>query len=547
MPVFIELTTEAFAKEFAKRRSAAQKVRRAGTDSARRPMRGLEIKEDTYAILKVIRADGSEIPLLDSGSSTGTSTSYTNFLIQSVQEARMEKHQIVDTFGEPYIFFFGESPRFLDVVALLISSNDFNWQAEFWANYDAHLRGTRLVEEGARTYLFYDDNIVEGYMLNAQARNSADTPFLIQLTFRLYLTNYSNVSFVGDPHFPVRSSVNLPPSVSLTSADVTTVGNAAITAASDAALRDARINQATTGAAQQSSGFGGAQNLSDALRSGLDATGTPDVDAILSNARQALKIAQSEGRTRPLRSLIADNTDEFTAPPHVVVPDGDPTQDKDGKPEAGDLQTVVADQVGRFGGDANSPQALNGLGLGPNFGSAGRPGGLSGFGSSATPTPSFGPKPTASSGPTGIGGGLGFTGAYTASASLKASAGASASAGTGTSTSTKAVYGNGVPVQGGVSQGTGIGGGIPGGVAGNGGSLTASTGGPAFGSGSNAGNGYGNGLSGSGSSVNVGGAPSAFSTAAVPGAYDPSGSSKNSWSFGPNGTSTSSKNTGIFA
>jgi len=41
-------------------------------------------------------ADGSALPLLDSSSSTGTNTDgYTNFILQTVQEQRMEKHQIV--------------------------------------------------------------------------------------------------------------------------------------------------------------------------------------------------------------------------------------------------------------------------------------------------------------------------------------------------------------------------------------------------------------------------------------------------------------------
>jgi len=194
MAVFITLTTDSFVDSFNNAVTNAASTQRAGSNNARRPQRGLEIKEDTYAILKLVAASGNPIPLYDSSSSTGMSTDYTNFILQSVTEARMEKHQIVETFGEPYIYFFGESPRFLDVQAVLVDSNDFNWYAEFWQNYDQFFRGTRSVELGARTYLFYDDNIVEGYMLNAQARKTSDTPLMVQLQFRLYLTNYQNVT-----------------------------------------------------------------------------------------------------------------------------------------------------------------------------------------------------------------------------------------------------------------------------------------------------------------------------------------------------------------
>ena len=78
-------------------------------------------------------------------------------MLQNVQEAHMEKHQIVETFGESYIFFFGEAPRFIDVSAVIINSHDFNWEAEWWDNYNRFLRGTKSVEQGARTYLFYDE------------------------------------------------------------------------------------------------------------------------------------------------------------------------------------------------------------------------------------------------------------------------------------------------------------------------------------------------------------------------------------------------------
>lgn len=207
MAVFISLVTDAFEdvfhKEVDKLRGVAS---RAGVASARRPTRGLEIKEDTYAVIKVLLANGEEVPLLDSGSATGRSTSYTNFIIQAVNEARMEKMQIVETFGEDYVFFFGEQPRFLDVQAMLVTSNDFNWLSEFLANYELYLRGTRCAEVGARVYIYVDDIIVNGYMVTCQAVRDATNPLIANLSFRLFETGYQIVSLVGDPHYPKRSA-----------------------------------------------------------------------------------------------------------------------------------------------------------------------------------------------------------------------------------------------------------------------------------------------------------------------------------------------------
>jgi hypothetical protein len=208
MSVFFELTTGVFKQQF-DRAADGPRAGRAGAASVRRPTRGLEVKEDTFAMIKVIDMLGREVRLYDSGSSYGTNTYYTNFILQQVTEARTEKNQIVETFGEPYVFFYGEQARFIDCVAVLLNSQDFNWQAEFWANYDQYLRGSKCAEIGARCYLFYDDVVVEGYMMQAGALRDAQNPMAIQLQFKMFLTNYRNISLVGDPRFPVRLGVNV--------------------------------------------------------------------------------------------------------------------------------------------------------------------------------------------------------------------------------------------------------------------------------------------------------------------------------------------------
>ena len=115
MAVFVEVTTDAFEGIIEGEASQRTPWTSEGLDDVRRPTRGLEIKEETPAALKVIGADGNEIPLVNSSSRSDepATSAYSNFLLQQVQEVRMEKHQIVETFGESYIFFFGESPRFL--------------------------------------------------------------------------------------------------------------------------------------------------------------------------------------------------------------------------------------------------------------------------------------------------------------------------------------------------------------------------------------------------------------------------------------------------
>ena len=330
MSVFLELTTDAFEEAFKKQAGPGGKsgtgeaiASRAGKSSARRPLRGLEIKDDTYAYIKLMRNDNTSIALYDAGSQGGrTQDGYSNFILQSVQEPRMEKSQIIETFGDGYVYFFGESPRFLDISAMLINSLDFNWEAEWWANYDQYLRGTRSVEQGARTYLFYDDNVVEGYILNAQAVKSSDSPMAIPLQFKFYVTNHRNISLIGVDDYPIRKSAQAAAQrvgVTLTSADAASklfdiYSKSAATSKRD--IEAYKIGQDVKKAYQQ--GFGAvsaAQKLIPVITHGLSVA--PQVVAQLSaleqtdplTAEQLRGLITREGR--PLRSKIWNNTDEY--------------------------------------------------------------------------------------------------------------------------------------------------------------------------------------------------------------------------------------------
>jgi hypothetical protein len=222
MATFIEIQTDAFAKNLGNIKKEGIKY-----EGVRRPFRGVEIKEDTYAVIKVVKSNGDEIPLVDAGGPDSptqstrrgtlinpytnhtTTHNYSNFIIQQVQDSRQEKQQILETFGDSYIFFFGERPRVLSVSGLLINTLDFNWRTEFWHNYEHVLRGTKLVEQDARIYLHWDDIIVEGYMIEAMARDDASSPYHVAFSFQLFVTNHMYLSTVGDDNYPITHAVNL--------------------------------------------------------------------------------------------------------------------------------------------------------------------------------------------------------------------------------------------------------------------------------------------------------------------------------------------------
>ena len=186
-------------------------VRSTSSPTVRRPTRGIVLRNDTFATMRVVTGDGTNLKIIDAGGTNPDATIqvngktvrvsevYSNFLLQSVVEDRQEKAQILETFGEPYIFFFGERPRILGIQGILLNSWDFNWEAEWWENYDRLLRGTKCVENDARVYLAFDNTIVGGYVLNSNVQKVAQERHWLQFQFNLFVTYYETFSNIGDP------------------------------------------------------------------------------------------------------------------------------------------------------------------------------------------------------------------------------------------------------------------------------------------------------------------------------------------------------------
>lgn len=181
----------------------------------RRPTRGIQIKDDTFATLRLVAADGGKNKLLvDAGSRRTDPTKqnqlleingkratdvYSNFLLQQISEERMEKQQILETFGEAYIFLFGQRARVINFQGILANTFDFNWEAEWWYNYEEFLRGTRCVERDARVYISYDNTLVGGYIISTSSSKDSMNKNHVQFQFQLFVTYYSNFSDVGNP------------------------------------------------------------------------------------------------------------------------------------------------------------------------------------------------------------------------------------------------------------------------------------------------------------------------------------------------------------
>jgi hypothetical protein len=157
----------------------------------RRPLHGMMIPEDSYATITVRFSNNKKLKVLANTSSQEVykNTSTTNMIVQRVDESRQEKQQIIETFGEDFVYYYGQRPRMITVSAMLPESEEFQYAQEFWTNYDRVLRGTKLVTRDARVFFTVAGQLFEGYLSTAQTSRTADQPRLIQLSFQMYVTH----------------------------------------------------------------------------------------------------------------------------------------------------------------------------------------------------------------------------------------------------------------------------------------------------------------------------------------------------------------------
>lgn len=114
---------------------------------------------------------------------------FTKFFLESVQEGHSERHQIVETFGDFYVFFFGERPPIYTYSGTLINSNNINWVEDMLFYYDNFLRGTKCVEANAKMVLTYGHRQVEGFLLGINLSTQAASDKGVQVSFNVLIVD----------------------------------------------------------------------------------------------------------------------------------------------------------------------------------------------------------------------------------------------------------------------------------------------------------------------------------------------------------------------
>ena len=134
---------------------------------------------------------------------------YTKFFVESVQEAHVERSQIVETFGNFYVFMFGERPPVYTFSGKLVNARNANWLSDFMFMYQTYLRGSKCVELNARLILTYGGRQIEGLMLGVNTGTEASNEGTVGFSFQVVVFERKYLGFSDDFGFATSDNQNL--------------------------------------------------------------------------------------------------------------------------------------------------------------------------------------------------------------------------------------------------------------------------------------------------------------------------------------------------
>lgn len=117
---------------------------------------------------------------------------YTDkFYLTAFQEARNEKVQVVETFGDPNVSFFGERAKTYQGAGIVLEADSSNrlfpekyrWASSLSKFYDEELRGSELVRKNRIAVIYVGNYRLQGYFLNLILSTNANDSYKKQFSF----------------------------------------------------------------------------------------------------------------------------------------------------------------------------------------------------------------------------------------------------------------------------------------------------------------------------------------------------------------------------
>lgn len=142
------------------------------------------VPEDSILLFKrtlsdVIPVENPTTILVLDKASSALQWQTNKFILQQISKPMQERFQLVETFDDPALFFFGEKAKIYTIQGVLLDAdygtgpdrtdkeikrkNKNQWTQAMQDFYERHLRGTRLLEEGNIAALYINNWYIKGY------------------------------------------------------------------------------------------------------------------------------------------------------------------------------------------------------------------------------------------------------------------------------------------------------------------------------------------------------------------------------------------------
>lgn len=123
---------------------------------------------------------------------------YTKYILEGVDESYEERSQIIETFGDHYVFMFGQRPSVFSFRGTLINSVNHNWLQDFMFYYQNFMRGTKAVERNARAVITYGGRQIEGLILRTSNQTNAISEEGVPFNFSVIVFSRNFLGFSED-------------------------------------------------------------------------------------------------------------------------------------------------------------------------------------------------------------------------------------------------------------------------------------------------------------------------------------------------------------
>jgi len=142
----------------------------------------LGFKTGSKMIIRVDLGSGVE------GSGQPSTLSFNHFSLQAATESDEERYQLHETFAEEVLFLFGRRPRIWTLAGIVVNAKDADHATELAVFYEQSLRGTRTVDlRGSRTFIFYEDVLLECTLLNMTMVRNSSTPSAVNVSITIVI------------------------------------------------------------------------------------------------------------------------------------------------------------------------------------------------------------------------------------------------------------------------------------------------------------------------------------------------------------------------